>query len=72
MENTYQEPYTPLYKDIGGLDMGGYRQPDGAILIAISGTHLPDWPKEVYLLGNIFTLEDVILGENSWENAIYV
>lgn len=58
--------------ELAGFGMGGTRLPDGKIQISGSGKLIPDWPSEVTLLGDTFTLETVQKGSNGWENAEYV
>jgi hypothetical protein len=55
-----------------GFDLGGYRQTDGTVVSIGGDATVPDWPKEIKVFGNTYTLEHVTPGKNGWENANYV
>lgn len=58
---------------LAGFDLAGKRLPDGKLKSywPSDETLLDDWPKEVELFGNTYTLEEVIKGENGYESGVY-
>lgn len=63
--------------ELAGFDLGGWRLPNGTIQISSTRRIINDWPEEITLKGDTFTLEDVSKGSINevgaqWENAIYV
>lgn len=72
LEQRANNAFTLEDHELAGIGMGGTRLPDGKIQISGSGKLIPDWPSEVTLLGDTFTLESVQKGSNGWENAEYV
>ncbi len=53
-------PYEPKPYEIAGVDLIGYRQPDGKIQLGSSpknGTLLDDFPKSILVQGVVYTLE---------------
>ena len=55
------DQYVAKKGDLAGFDLIGRRQDDGSIRLGArgEGEALPDWPEEVELLGNVYTLEEV-------------
>lgn len=64
-------------KELTGFGLGGYRAKSGVIELTGTGRYIPDWPEEITLMGNTYTLEEVIKGSIDeetgaiWENAEY-
>lgn len=58
---------------MAGFDLAGKRLPSGKLESFLSdGTLLDDWPQEVELFGNTYTLEEVVKGVNGYESGVYV
>ena len=62
---------------IAGFNLSGYRIGNAIVATVhnINGSHdttkLKEWPEEVELAGNVYTLEDTIKGNDGFEEAIY-
>ncbi|NIQ05442.1 MAG: hypothetical protein GWO20_06855 [Candidatus Korarchaeota archaeon] len=61
---------------VAGFELYGYRQKKGTIRLD-TGEILDKWPDEIEFLGSVYTLEDVIQGNEmgsgeKFENAVYV
>lgn len=55
-----------------GFDLVGQRQPNGKLKSHIyPDQEIDDWPEEVEMFGNIYTLEDIEKGNNGYESAQY-
>ena len=71
------EPNYALHgQDLAGFDLCGWKLADGSIELA-SGSTIAKWPKEVEMLGNTYTLEevsgDVLMDDGRiFQNAMYV
>ena len=68
--------YTINRQDLAGFDLCGWLLKDGSIQLE-SGSIIAKWPKEVELLGNTYTFEEVTGCEPDaegriFQNAIYV
>jgi hypothetical protein len=57
---------------LAGLSLSGQRQADGTLKSYTTDCVLDDWPAEVAMCGNIYTLENVIKGNNGYECGDYV
>jgi len=62
-------------QDLAGFELCGWQLADGSIQLE-SGSFIAKWPKEVELLGNTYTLEDVMDSDSDdkgriFQNAIY-
>ena len=58
---------------VAGFDLAGKRLPNGKLESFLSdGALLDDWPQEVELFGNTYTLEEVVKGVNGYESGVYV
>lgn len=72
------KPFKPESGDLAGIDLIGRRTEDGSLRLGVlgQGKSLPDWPKEIDVLGTIFTLEEVKIVEKpndaNLEWGIYV
>lgn len=69
-----QEQLKPF---IAGFDLAGKRLPNGKLesyLCDENGKRLilDDWPQEVQLFSNTYTLEEVVKGTQGYESAVYV
>ena len=54
------EPHTPRPAQISCIEMTGFVQPDGNLLIGTNATTLTThWPEKLYTLGREWTLSDV-------------
>jgi len=72
MENNMK----PIENEIAGVDIAGWKDnKSGLITIVGSGRTYKEWPDELELLGDVYTLEDVVSGTieetRTWQNAIY-
>jgi len=71
------EPNYALHgQDLAGFDLCGWQLKDGSIELA-SGSFIAKWPKEVELLGNTYTLEEISSEKlddqgRIFQNAMYV
>jgi len=57
---------------LAGFDLAGKRLPNGKLQSYVGFTNIDDWPKEVELFGNTYTLENVIKGNDGYESGVYV
>ena len=57
--------------ELAGFGLAGYRQTDGSIKMSNSGRYINDWPEKITLLNDTFTLEEIIKGDDGFENAEY-
>ena len=57
---------------LAGFSLSGTRLPDGTIKASLGEATIKDWPKEMELGGNTYTLETVESFANGWEQAEYV
>ena len=58
---------------LSGFDLTGKRLSDGKLqCYGDRNEVLDDWPKEVKLFGNTYTLENVIKGVDGYESGVYV
>jgi len=57
---------------LAGFDLAGRRLPDGKLQCYGSGAMINDWPKQVRLFNNTYTLEEVIKGVDGYESGEYV
>jgi len=48
--------------ELAGFGLAGWKQPSGVIKICGTNRFINEWPQEIYMLGNTYTLEDVIKG----------
>lgn len=56
---------------LAGFDLAGQRKSDGKLYAYISKSVIDEWPNELELMGNTYTLENIIRGENGYESAQY-
>lgn len=56
---------------LAGFDLAGKRLPNGKLQCYGGQTVIDDWPEEVQLFGNTYTLENVIKGVNGYESGDY-
>ena len=61
-----------LHAFLAGFDLGGKRLPNGKLHAYLGDITIDDWPEEVTLCGNTYTLEHVIKGNEGYEGAQYV
>jgi hypothetical protein len=58
---------------LAGFDLAGKRLPNGKLQsYGLQEGLMDDWPEEVKLFGNTYTLEEVIKGEEGYESGVYV
>jgi hypothetical protein len=58
---------------LAGFDLAGQRLPNGKLQCYNDGDAvIDDWPQEVRLFDNTYTLEDVVKGVNGYESGVYV
>jgi hypothetical protein len=61
---------------LAGFDLAGKRLASGKLQCYGWEGHefslIDDWPDEVELFGNTYTLENVIKGVNGYESGVYV
>lgn len=57
---------------LAGFDLAGRRDADGKLHAYLGESTLDEWPQEVTLCGNTYTLEDVTVGAEGYESALYV
>jgi hypothetical protein len=59
---------------LAGFDLAGRRLPNGKLEAYYSGEGcvIDDWPEEIELFGNTYTLEEVIKGVEGYESGVYV
>jgi hypothetical protein len=57
---------------LAGFDLAGKRLPNGKLQAYGYQTVMDDWPKEVKLFGNTYTLEEVVKGKECYESGVYV
>jgi hypothetical protein len=58
---------------LAGFDLAGQRLPNGKLQCYHNGDSvIDDWPQEVRLFDNTYTLEDVVKGVNGYESGVYV
>lgn len=55
-----------------GFDLAAQRQEDGTLKPFGGGASISEFPEEVELFGNTYTLERVVKGNNGYESGIYV
>ena len=57
-----------------GFDLVGRRTLEGKILSHFSKKTFPfdEWPKEITMYGNTYTLEEIVYGINGYETAQYI
>lgn len=62
-------------RELAGFELGGVKLPDGQVRL-MSERVIPEFPKEITLLGATYALENIIEGapykDGVWVNAIYV
>ena len=56
---------------VAGFDLAGQRLPNGKLKSYLSDSVIDDWPAEVELFGNVYTLENVVRGEDGYESGVY-
>lgn len=62
-----------LKKFVAGFDLAGKRLPNGKLQSYFdNGVLLDDWPQEVKLFDNTYTLDYVNKGNDGYETGIYV
>ena len=69
--------FTLKNHELAGLNLAGIKLKNGKIKLSQSNRLIPNWPTEITLLGETYTLEDVVIGSTSsdgetYENAVYV
>ncbi|WP_353479910.1 hypothetical protein [Haliscomenobacter sp.] len=58
---------------VAGFDLAGQRLPNGKLqCYGNRDSVIDDWPQEVRLFDNTYTLEDVVKGVNGYESGVYV
>jgi hypothetical protein len=58
---------------LAGFDLAGQRLPNGKLqCYGNRDSVIDDWPQEVRLFDNTYTLEDVVKGVNGYESGVYV
>ena len=58
---------------VAGFDLAGQRLPNGKLqCYGNRDAVIDDWPQEVRLFDNTYTLEDVVKGVNGYESGVYV
>jgi hypothetical protein len=59
---------------LAGFDLAARRTKDGKLVDLFKGKAFPysDWPEEIAIAGNVYTLEDVVKGDDGYESAMYV
>ena len=58
---------------LAGFDLAGQRLPNGKLQCYHDGDAvIDDWPQEVRLFDNTYTLEDVVKGVDGYESGVYV
>ncbi len=62
---------TQIKHFLAGFDLAGKRLPNGKLQAYLGESLLDDWPKEVTLGGNTYTLEEVDCGSEGYETALY-
>lgn len=78
-ESEHEEPTVlsdeTLNTFLAGFELAATRTKDGK-LVSLIGKNSPfpysDWPEEIALAGNVYTLEFVTKGVNGYEGATYV
>lgn len=58
--------------ELAGFDLAGTRQSNGTIKLWGSRRIITDWPEEIPMLGETYTLEYVTPGDDGHESAVYV
>lgn len=56
---------------LGGFELVGQRQHNGKLVSYLGDSKLNEWPEEVEMCGNVYTLEGVKKGKNGYESAMY-
>ena len=54
-----------------GFSLSAQRREDGKLYPYGEGEPMDEWPEEIKLFGNVFGLEEVIKGENGFEEGSY-
>lgn len=57
---------------LAGFDLAGQRLKNGLLKAYLGESTMKDWPKKVEMCGHVYTLEDVVYGEDGYESAEYV
>lgn len=60
---------------LAGFDLAGKRTSDGKLQSFLyKDTHFPfnEWPREIEMCGNTYTLESIEKGIDGYESALYV
>jgi hypothetical protein len=58
---------------VAGFNLAGQRLPNGKLqCYGNRDSVIDDWPQEVRLFDNNYTLEDVVKGVNGYESGVYV
>lgn len=58
---------------VAGFNLAGQRLPNGKLqCYGNRDSVIDDWPQEVRLFDNTYTLEDVVKGVNGYESGVYV
>ena len=57
---------------LAGFDLAACRKDDGKLHSYLGESTIEDFPDEIEMFGNTYTLENVIKGENGYESAQYV
>lgn len=61
-----------LKKFLAGFDLAGKRLKNGKLQsYGFQEGLMDDWPEEVKLFGNTYTLEEVIKGQDGYEAGVY-
>ena len=54
-----------------GFNLSGKRGEDGKLHPFGSGESMDDWPLEIEWQGNVYCLEDVVKGNDGFEEGVY-
>lgn len=69
-------PFQLQDRELAGFDLAAVKLPDGRFRLHGSDRMIPEFPKEITLLGATYMLENIIEGapykDGVWVNAIYV
>ena len=58
---------------LAGFDLAGKRLSNGKLQsYGLQERLMDDWPEEIELFGNTYTLEEVIKGVEGYESGVYV
>ena len=62
------EDFKPFH---AGLNLSAQRRADGLLHPYGAGEPIADWPQELEWCGNVFGLEEVIKGNDGFEEGVY-